>query len=147
MPLSILLGSPGFGDFIPVLPLIIGEEHIGGDTGDKHDVLRSPPVVLNGPEGTTLACDGGDEHVGGGDDDQLLSIELNSRMLSSGRNSTAKQKARYVSKRKHPKDEHLQSLRKNSSIFARNRVLTKTYQSSRCRAERIISLHNVGLFA
>jgi hypothetical protein len=54
MPLSILLASPGFGEFTPVLPLITGEEHIGGDTGDKHDVLRSPPAVLNGPEGTTL---------------------------------------------------------------------------------------------
>ncbi len=102
MPLSILLASPGFGEFTPVLPLITGEEHIGGDTGDKHDVLRSPPAVLNGPEGTTLVWDGGDEHVGGGDDDQLLSIELNSRMLSSGRNSTAKQKARYISKKKAP---------------------------------------------
>lgn len=116
MPLSILLGSPGFGELIAlvVLPEMVGEEHIGGDTGDKHDVLRSvETVVLNGPEGTTLACDGGDEHVGGGDDDQLLSIELNSRMLSSGRNSTAKQKAIYKQK-KAPKRAQLQSRRKNS---------------------------------
>lgn len=85
-----MLLCAGFGELEILLLLVMGEEHIGGDTGDKQPVLWSPlglPAL-----DMQLNRDAGDEQLSGdddNDDDQLLSIELNSKMLSSGRNSTA----------------------------------------------------------